>query len=218
LIKICVFDLDGTLLNTLFALQRSVGLALEKFGYPEIDIPHIKKFVGTGGYNLIRKTLLYFGDSELKNLDEAYRIYGEKFRENCNYMVKPYEGMPEVLQQLKKDGILTTVLSNKQQERVEDNIFSTYGKNVFDRVYGERKGIPLKPDPSSLLSLLEEFGVKPEECMYFGDTATDMETGTGAGAVTVGVLWGFREREELEKFHPYAIIDEPSEIPSLVRP
>jgi len=216
LIRICVFDLDGTVLNTIYALQRSVNLTMAEFSLPGIDVAHTKLFVGTGSYNLIRKTLLFNGDSELKNLDRAYHRYLEIFSENCNYMVKPYEGMPEAIRELQKKGMKTAVLSNKPQERVEDNIFSTYGRNFFDVVYGERKGIPLKPDPAGLLALLKEFGAAPEECLYFGDTKTDMAAGKNAGTVTIGVLWGFRGREELEEYHPYTILEDPSVIPGLL--
>lgn len=216
MIRICVFDLDGTVLNTSFALQHCMNKTMREYRLPTIDLAHTKLFVGTGSKNFVRKTLDFNGGADRVDLEEAYRKYLGVFEKNCNYEVKPYEGMPEALRSLKKSGIRITVLSNKPQDRVEDNIFSTYGRDFFDSVYGERTGIPLKPDPTSLGMLLQEYGTAPEECMYFGDTKTDMATGTACGAVTVGVLWGFRGREELEAYHPYAILADPSEIPDLV--
>jgi len=212
---ICVFDLDGTLLNTVYALQFSMNTVMKELGFPEIDLFHTKQFVGTGSFNFVRKTLLYHGDEKLKYLDGAVKRYGEVFRENCNYRVEPYGGMPEALLRLKACGIRTAVLSNKPQKQVEDNIYSTYGRDMFDRVYGERKGIPLKPDPESLRMLIHEFGFGTEKCLYFGDTNTDMETGKNAGVHTAGVLWGFRDREELQHFSPEALLESPAEIPEL---
>ena len=214
MIRCCIFDLDGTLLNTIFALQKSMNLTMKEFGLGEISIPQVKKYVGNGSVNFCRRALAFFGaDSAL--LEPVSRRYAELFRAHCGYRVEPYPGMPEALRFLRDRGLSLAVLSNKPQERTEDNIYGAFGRELFQEVRGEQPGVPLKPDPSSLLALTGELGASPEECLYFGDTGTDMETGTRAGACTVGVLWGFRGREELLGFHPAAVLSDPSEIPGL---
>ena len=117
-----------------------------------------------------------------------------------------------VIEELKKQGIRTAVLSNKPHPRTVENIENVFGPGYFDYVAGEQPGIPRKPDPAGVKLILERFGVKPEECLYFGDTNTDMQTGLGAGLQTVGVTWGFRDRAELESFHPQYIISHPDEV------
>ena len=217
MIRCCVFDLDGTLLNTVYALRRSMNLTLREFGFGEITEAQVKKYVGTGSLNYCRKALASFGAEDGTLLERFSARYAEYFLRNCGYRLAPYAGIPEALSFLKGQGVRLAVLSNKPQERTEDNIRSAFGPELFDFVQGERKGIPLKPDPASLKALLAEMGAAPEECLYFGDTGTDMETGARAGVRTAGVLWGFRDREELEAFSPEAILESPAEIPELFR-
>ena len=128
------------------------------------------------------------------------------------YQVKPYDGIRELLEALKSRGISIAVLSNKPHARTVENIETIFGKGYFDYVAGEQPGIPRKPDPAGVRRILDRFRVKPEECLYFGDTSTDMQTGLGAGLVTVGVTWGFRDRTELESFHPQYVISHPREV------
>ena len=215
MIRCCVFDLDGTLLNTTYALQRSMNLTLAEFGLGEISLAQVKQYVGNGSLNYCRRALDYFGADKEALLEPVSRRYAELFQQHCGYRVEPYEGMREALAFLSSRGAKLAVLSNKPQARTEDNIYSVFGRELFDHVQGERPGIQLKPDPSSLLTLLRDLKAEPEECLYFGDTGTDMETGTRAGVHTIGVLWGFRERAELEQFHPEAILGSPAGIPEL---
>lgn len=212
MIRCCIFDLDGTLLNTLSALRITVNLTLEHFGYPAIGEAKIKKFVGDGYKLLVERALKDAGDVELKHYEEALQVYTDTFAEHSMDQVEPYDGIVELLKQLKERGIKIAVLSNKPHERTVDNIEMVFGKGYFDYVAGEQPGIPRKPDPAGVYRILEAFGEKPEECLYFGDTNTDMQTGLGAGLVTVGVTWGFRDREELESFHPQYVIDKPREV------
>lgn len=212
MIRCCIFDLDGTLLNTLSALRITVNLTLEHFGYPAIGEEKVKKFVGDGYKLLVERALKDAGDVELKHYEEALQVYMDTFAEHSMDQVEPYDGIVELLKQLKERGIKIAVLSNKPHERTVDNIETVFGKGYFDYVAGEQPGIPRKPDPAGVYRILEAFGEKPEECLYFGDTNTDMQTGLGAGLVTVGVTWGFRDREELESFHPQYVIDKPREV------
>lgn len=212
MIRCCIFDLDGTLLDTLKALTRTTSLVLEHFGYGPVDEDHIKQFVGDGYKNQMKRALRYSGDEELVHFQESLPLYMEVFAENCMYQVKPYDGIPELLEALKSRGISIAVLSNKPHARTVENIETVFGKGYFDYVAGEQPGIPRKPDPAGVRRILDRFQVKPEECLYFGDTSTDMQTGLGAGLVTVGVTWGFRDRKELESFHPQYVISHPREV------
>lgn len=212
MIKCCIFDLDGTLLDTVKALTYTTNLVLEHFGYPGVDEAHMMQFVGDGYQKQMERVLKYRGDEALVHYEEAQRVYLELFAKHCLHEVKPYDGITELLEQLKAGDIKIAVLSNKPHERTVENIESIFGTGYFDYIAGEQPGIPRKPDPAGVIRILDTFGVKPEECLYFGDTNTDMKTGLGAGLITVGVTWGFRDRAELESFHPQYVIDHPREV------
>lgn len=216
MIRGAIFDLDGTLLNTVSALQRSMNLTLGEFGLPEIGEREVKKYVGNGSLNYVIRSLRCFGKDDPVLTEAVYRRYLEIFDRNSTFGVCPYDGMPEALEALRERGICLAVFSNKPQKQVEDNIRACYGEGLFAAVRGETPGIPLKPDPAGLFRLLSDLELVPEECLYFGDTGTDMETGTSAGLHTIGVLWGFRDEEELRVLHPERILKKPSEIPGLI--
>lgn len=212
MIRCCIFDLDGTLLNTLKALTYTTSLVLKHFGYGPVDEEHMKQFVGDGYKMQLKRALRFAGDEALKHHEESLPLYTELFAKHCMYQVKPYEGICGLLDGLKERGIMLAVLSNKPHARTVENIEGIFGKGFFDFIAGETPGVPKKPDPAGVIRILEALEVKPDECLYFGDTNTDMRTGLGAGLVTVGVTWGFRGREELEGFHPQFIIDHPQEV------
>ena len=208
----CIFDLDGTIINTIHSLAYSISLTMEHFGYGPIDEDHTKKFVGDGFKKLVERALIYSGDDNLSHYEEALAFYEDTFEKNCLYKVEPYEGMKELLTFLKGKGIKIGVLTNKGHERAVECVEAVYGKGFFDLITGEGNGVKCKPDPSGAFMTAEYFGAKPSECLYFGDTNTDMRTGINAGMDTAAVTWGFRERAELEAFHPRYIINHPNEI------
>ena len=121
-----------------------------------------------------------------------------------------------MLSELKKRNIKIAVLSNKPHARTLDNVNAIFGENYFDKVYGERENAKIKPDPEGALLIAKELGVSPEECIYFGDTNTDMKTGISAKMDTIGVAWGFRTIEELESYNPMNIIKNPKEILDII--
>ena len=210
--KCCIFDLDGTLINTLTALSYCSNKALRKYGLGEVPTEEFKWMVGDGYRNQIKRALTYLGDKELIHWEEACKDYMEIFGKESMYGVHPYEGIPEMIEQLKKKNMKLAVLSNKPNQQAIMNIETVFGKGYFDAIAGQIDGVPKKPDPSGALRIAEEFGIRPEECLYIGGTNTDMRTGIGAGMTTIGVLWGFRQREELEAFGPAAIIEHPSQL------
>lgn len=211
----CIFDLDGTIINTLPSLKKTVDETLKAFGLGPIDEAHIKIFVGDGYKALVERALKYCGDESLAHYEEALEVYTEQFKEYCLYRMKPYDGMPELLNFLKEQGIKIAVVTNKPHERAVECVELVYGKGFFDKVTGEGKGMRCKPDPEGALMTAGVLGLKPSECLYLGDTNTDMRTGINAGMDTAGVTWGFRDRAELEAFHPKYIVNHPDEIRDL---
>ena len=185
MIKACIFDLDGTLLNTVYALTYVTNLTLDAFGLRHVTPEETKRIVGNGYRMQMKRALMYSGDKELLHYEEALSAYTRLFAEHCLYHVRPYEGIPELLQELKARGIRIAVLSNKPHARTVENIEAVFGKGYFDIVAGQKDDVPKKPDPAGVNRILEEFGCKPEESLYFGDTNTDMQTGLNAKSVAV---------------------------------
>ena len=207
--RCCIFDLDGTLLNTIHALTYTTNLVLARLGLGTVDEEHMKHFVGDGYLTQMERCLKYVGDSELIHYEESLPIYMEEFAKHCLHQVEPYPGILEMTRFLKGRGVKLAVLSNKPHARTVETIETFFGKGYFDAIAGEREGVPKKPDPRGVFVLAKELGVSLEECLYFGDTNTDMKTGQNAGVDTAGVLWGFRDRGELEAFHPKYLLENP---------
>lgn len=208
----CIFDLDGTLLNTIHALTFTTNQVLKRLSLPLVTEEQTKYFVGDGYKMQMKRALLAAGDQNLEHLEEALPIYMEEFGKHCMYQVEPYPGIRELLAFLKEKKVKTAVFSNKPHPMAVENIEGIFGKGVFDRIQGQKPEVPKKPDPTGVFMIMKNLQVKPEECLYFGDTNTDMKTGKAAGLDTAGVLWGFRTRKELEEFHPKYLIASPQEI------
>ncbi len=215
--KACVFDLDGTLTDTLESLNYSVGLTMREIGLPPITEEQCREFVGNGAKVLIEKALRAAGDDGLTHFDEALAAYLRIFDENCTYHVAPYKGIPQMLAEMKEAGMKLGVLSNKPDRQAVHVVEEIFGKDTFDLVQGQKEGVPRKPDPSALLSIGEQFGAEPEETLYVGDSEVDAATGKAAHMDTILVSWGFRDREVLEAAKPLKIADTTEEILEIVR-
>lgn len=215
--RCCIFDLDGTLLNTLEALTNSVNGMLDHFQLGPIDEAHIKKFVGDGYKVLVERTLKYCGDEKLTHYEEGLKVYMDVFAAHSMDGVKPYDGIPELLEYLKGEDIRIAVLSNKPHEKTVANIIEVFGEGYFDMVAGEQQGVNRKPDPEGVFRIMEQLQVQASECLYIGDTSTDMETGIAAKVDTVGVLWGFRDKVELGSYGPKYLVENPGEMIEIVK-
>lgn len=215
--RCCIFDLDGTLLNTTYALQRATNLTLERFGLGPLTLEQITGIVGDGYRTQMERALRLSGDERLEHYEAALPAYLEIFGRECMYRVEPYDGILELLDFLKERDIRTAVFSNKPHAQTMANIQGVFGTEVFDLVRGQVDGVPKKPDPAGVWGIMEELRVTPGDCLYFGDTNTDMKTGRNAGVDTVGVLWGFRDKEELSAFHPKFLIKRPQEAIAILR-
>ncbi|MCI8799174.1 MAG: HAD family hydrolase [Lachnospiraceae bacterium] len=207
-----IFDLDGTLSDSIHSIKYSGDRTMEQFGYGPFSVEQYKYFIGDGAANLVRRALAAGGDRELVHFEEAYALYREIFRENCMYRVRPYEGIPELLAALKAQEIKLAVLSNKPHAETVNVIETLFGKTCFDVIQGQKESVPIKPSPEGVFRILEKLGLTAADTLYLGDTATDMKTGKNAGIFTVGALWGFRERKELDEAGADAVIEYPLEL------
>ena len=212
MIKACVFDLDGTLCDTLESMAISANQCMAPFGYEPLPADNFRYYAGDGAKTLLERALKDAGDVELEHLEEVFQAYRSIFDRDCTYKVRIYDGITEALNQLKANGMKLAVLSNKPHAQTVKVIEKLFGTDLFDHVQGQKDDIPKKPDPAGAFAIANAFGVSTEECMYVGDTNVDMQTGNSAGMFTVGVLWGFRTREELMEHNAHALADNPIDL------
>lgn len=192
------FDLDGTLANSLEDLANSVNYVLKQKGFPTHKTESFKYFAGDGILKMIERA----APPELNNspvileLKENFmEYYSEHYADNTT----AYDGLIELVESLKKKGIKLAVVTNKAQVMAEKVVTKLFG-NSFDYILGLREGIPAKPDPTGIFMAMKALNVEPKDCAFVGDTGMDVAGGVNAGAYPIGVLWGFREKDELVKF------------------
>ncbi len=212
MIKACIFDLDGTLTNTLPTISHYANAALEKNGFLPYDEERYKYFVGNGAKNLVARMLTEQGAMSEESFARVFGDYNATYDAAPLYKTEVYDGIYELLRELRTRGIQTAVLSNKPDFATVSVVKHFFG-DLFDIAHGAREGIALKPSPDGALSLMRELGLSsPAEILYVGDTSVDMDTGKSAGFYTVGVKWGFRTEEELRRHGADAIVSHPAEI------
>lgn len=217
MIKACIFDMDGTVLNTLETISYYGNKALAKYGLPEIETEKYKYLVGNGYIQLIKNMFAEIGCADEELFCKAAKYYDEIYNADYMYKTTVYDGIVPALSQLKKMGIKIGIVTNKQHS-IAKNVASVLFDGIeFDGIEGGRPDIPLKPAPAMLMKMLVDMGVSYRECAYFGDTKVDMTVGRRAEVHTVGVLWGFRERKELDENGAQYIISSPEEIVPLVK-
>ena len=209
-IRAVLFDLDGTLSNTLNDLAASVNHALAAHGYPVHEVPAYRYFVGNGAYLMIQRALPENArdDANVKRLQETFLAY---YAVHSQDTTGPYDGVTELVERLRREGYATAVVTNKPDAAAQDIVASMF-PGLFDVVIGQRDGIPTKPDPAMPHLVMDKLGVSPEECVFMGDSNVDILTGANSGAHAVGVLWGFRDREELLAAGAEDLIEKPDEL------
>ncbi len=217
MIKCCIFDLDGTLLNTLDTIHYYIVKAMGEYGYPSISREACRNFVGNGARLLIERAMHSVGELDGGKIDEVFILYNKLYDSEPLYLTNPYEGILDMLKRIKSEGIKVAVLSNKPHTATEPLVKEIFGELV-DLVKGKEDGVPLKPDPTSARRIISTLGVERGECAFIGDTSVDISTGKALGAsLVVGVPWGFRDRIDLSGAD--AIIDAPSMLlPLLLAP
>jgi phosphoglycolate phosphatase len=210
--KMCIFDLDGTTVDTLDSIADTANRVLADHGLGTHPRESYKTFVGDGQFELIKRALAAAGDEGLVNYKSCMDEYVRLFATDCVKGVKAYDGMREVLGAIKARGILIATFSNKRHDNVLTVVDKVYGEGFFDQVLGQMDSYPKKPAPDGALIIADKCGIPYCQCLYVGDTGTDMQTGNAAGMDTVGVTWGFRTREELGSFGAKWIIDSPGQL------
>lgn len=212
MIKLAIFDLDGTLLDTLGDIAGACNHALVACGCPAHETEAYKKFVGRGIMNLFRSALPDDRRNEemVAKMKDAFVPY---YNEHKNDLTGPYPGIIELLDRLTAKRIRLAVASNKYQEATEELVARHFGDYGFTCVLGQRDGHPIKPDAGIIIEAMASCeNIHPDEVIYCGDSDVDMQTGINAGVKTVGVTWGFRSREELDAYSPCLLADNPEEI------
>ena len=210
--KVCIFDLDGTIADTVESIAHVGNQTLRAFGLPEIPVKDYNFYAGDGADVQVKRMLAAVPGGDKVDYEEVRTQYRKWFAENPFYHVKPYDGILELLEGLKAQGIKIAVLSNKPHGAAVEVVHKIFGRDMFHKIQGQTSEIPRKPSPIGALAGAKEFGALPQECLSCGDTNTDMDTGKAAGMFTIGVTWGFRPRTELEEHHADKIVDQPSEI------
>jgi len=213
--KAVIFDLDGTLLDTIEDLGDSMNSVLEKHGYPVHDLKAYKYFVGNGMRNLVLRALPE-NRRDSASVDQGLIEMQSEYAKRWADKTRPYPGIPALLDALTEKGIKLAVLSNKLDKFSNDIVKKLLPHWDFYPVYGERKGVPIKPDPAGALEIAGILGLSPEEFLYLGDSGVDMKTAVSAGMYAIGVLWGFRNAGELRENGANMIIADPLEVLKLL--
>jgi phosphoglycolate phosphatase len=208
--RAAIFDLDGTLLDTLEDIADSMNYILRANEFPTHPVEAYKLYIGDGARNLIIRALPPQARDD-QTIEQNLRAFREQYGQNWDQKSKPYPGIPDLLNTLTNRRIRLAVLSNKPDEFTQACVSKLLSNWDFELAIGLGAGLPAKPDPAGATLIAKQLDLKPEECCFFGDTNVDMETAKAAGMFGVGVLWGFRGRAELESSGAKAIISTPTE-------
>ena len=207
-----LFDLDGTLTNTLQDIADAMNRSLRLHSLPEWPLDAYRYLVGNGAVNLSKKAVRDRQDLQ----PEVLRDYQAWYERHAMVKTCPYPGIPELLRALRERGMKLCVFSNKPHADTVNVVRHYFPEIPFDEIRGQQPGIPVKPDPQGALLAAEKMGLKPEEILYLGDTSVDMLCARNAGMRPIGVLWGFREEEELVKAGAEGLLKEPMELMNLL--
>ena len=204
-----VFDLDGTLLDTLQDLANAVNYALEQQGMPKRTLEEVRQFVGNGVRLLMIRAV---PDGERNPLfEETFALFKEYYGKHCNDNTKPYAGVVELIETLKEKGYAVAIVSNKIDFAVKE-LNDLYFKGIVPVAIGEKEGIRRKPAPDTVFQAMRELDVKPENCIYIGDSEVDIQTAANAGIPCISVNWGFKSTEFLKENGAAQIVYTPTEL------
>lgn len=207
-----IFDLDGTLINSLEDLADSANAMLASYGFPTHPLDPYRYFVGNGSRKLIERCLPKEKATDPDFVEEALQRYKEIYAHHTEDKTRPYVGILSALQMLQQQGIPMGICTNKHQSAADEIVAHMFPPGLFRTISGDRPGLPRKPHPQKVLKMAEDFGVASRRVAYFGDTSVDMDTAHNAGFYAVGVLWGFRPQEELVAHGADILLASPEEI------
>ena len=207
-----IFDLDGTLVNSLDDLADSANAVLHRHGFPVHDVEAYRYFVGNGSRKLIERILPADHAVDEEFVRDFLAEYKEQYAANLLHKTKPYAGIMEMLEELRRRRIPMAVCTNKHQSAAEVIMEALFPRDMFCEIIGDQVGLPRKPDPRKVLHIMENMGIAGDRTLYFGDTSVDMDTARNAGTFAVGVLWGFRPPEELSEHGADILLKHPMEL------
>lgn len=208
--KAFIFDLDGTLLNSLIDISESVNLILSQYNLPQHSIDAYKYFVGNGIKVLAEKSLPE--DFDMNHFPDFLSKVEKEYMSRQTLKTHPYNGIMEMLKELNNRNIPISILSNKPHEFTEIVVDHFFLEVEFKYIFGAREDVPRKPNPASVYEIINLIGLPKSEFAFVGDTATDIQTGLNAGLDSIGVSWGFRTINELEETGATSIINNPTEL------
>lgn len=211
--KLAVFDMDGTILDTLEDLKDSTNFALEKCGYPTRSYDEVRRFVGNGIRKLIERAVPEGLTTE--QIDRVHEVFTEHYKVHCADKTKAYDGIKPLLEKLRASGVKTAVVSNKADYGVQE-LCREYFDGLFDYAVGEREGIRRKPAPDAVNEALRVLGIDKSEAVYIGDSDVDFETAKNAELPCISVLWGFRDEEFLREKGATLFVRDPAEIYDII--
>lgn len=212
-IESVVFDLDGTLLDTLGDLRDSVNFVLRKNSLPVRSTEEIRDFVGNGIRLLVERSVP--GNTPIEIVDKCFDDFKEHYKTHSAVLTKAYDGIIDLMKVLKSKGIKIAVVSNKADFAVK-TLMEDYFSGLYDCAYGERAGVEKKPAPDGVFGAMNEIKARKESTIYIGDSEVDIETAKNAGLPCVSVTWGFRDKKVLENLCPEYIVDSPSDILNII--
>lgn len=209
--KLVIFDLDGTLLNTIADLAQATNQALEKLHFPTHPEQAYLRFVGNGINKLFERALPPQARTP-QHVQQVRALFVPYYNAHGADLTRPYEGIVPLLHALQARGLQLAVASNKYQQATEHLVQHYFPDIAFTAVYGQREGLPTKPDPLFVHAILRQAAVEPADTLYVGDSEVDMQTARHAGVDACAVTWGFRTREELAAYAPAYMADVPADI------
>ncbi len=212
MIKAVIFDLDGTVTDTLSTIAHFGNLALRTHGFPDIPEAEFKYFAGNGKKVLVHRMLAFVGADTPEIFEKVEKTYDSYYEADPIGKTTVFSGILPLIEELKSRGIGVAVNSNKPHNVMEGVLEKLFPAGALDIAYGQIDDIPAKPDPTNALKIAESFSVTPDECLFVGDSAVDIETGINAGMHAVGVLWGFRDFDELSGAGAKHIVENPAKI------
>ena len=213
--KAIIFDLDGTLIDTLEDIGNAVNRVLTERAFPPHPMDAYRYFVGDGSAMLVRRALPVRARVE-ETITECFEAFLEEYGKTWKEKTRPYDGIPELLDALTEKRLKLAVLSNKPHELTKRCVSELLANWRFDAVLGQRDQVPKKPDPAGALEVAERLHVPPKQFLFIGDSAVDIKTAIGAAMFPVGVLWGFRPAEELKENGAQALVSRPQEVLNLL--
>ncbi|MCQ2520304.1 MAG: HAD family hydrolase [Lachnospiraceae bacterium] len=211
--ELFIFDMDGTILNTIEDITNAVNYILKKNNFPARTVDEVKFFVGNGLMKTLQRSVPEGTGQTI--VDELFPEFIEYYKSNSNICTKPYDYIADVIRKLKKAGKHTAVVSNKRDEAVKE-LCEVFFLNCFEMALGDMEGVPRKPEPNMVYNVIEHFGIPKEKVVYIGDSDVDIKTAENAGVDCIAVSWGFRDKAFLQEHGASTIIDNPKQLLELL--